>query len=108
MARTIVITGTASGFGKLSVERFAAEGWNVVATVRKEADLHVHDGLPSVRTLLLGVDDEEADLGSPTAPSRSSAGSTRWSTTPATTRPARWRAPPWTRYAASSRPTSSA
>jgi NAD(P)-dependent dehydrogenase (short-subunit alcohol dehydrogenase family) len=26
MARTIVITGTASGFGKLSVERFAAEG----------------------------------------------------------------------------------
>ena len=30
MARTIVITGTASGFGKLCVERFAAEGWNVV------------------------------------------------------------------------------
>lgn len=63
MPRTIVITGTASGFGKLSVGRFAAEGWNVVATVRKEADLHVHDGLPSVRTLLLDVDDEEADLG---------------------------------------------
>jgi NAD(P)-dependent dehydrogenase (short-subunit alcohol dehydrogenase family) len=62
MARTIVITGTASGFGKLSVERFATEGWNVVATVRKESDLHVHDGLPNVATLLLDVDDEPADL----------------------------------------------
>jgi NAD(P)-dependent dehydrogenase (short-subunit alcohol dehydrogenase family) len=62
MARTIVITGTASGFGKLSVERFAAEGWNVVATVRKESDLAVHGDLPNVRTLLLNVDDEEVDL----------------------------------------------
>jgi NAD(P)-dependent dehydrogenase (short-subunit alcohol dehydrogenase family) len=63
MSRTIVITGTASGFGKLSVERFAAEGWNVVATVREESDLHVHDGQPNVRTLLLDVNDEQADLG---------------------------------------------
>src|ERR1700739_2525311 len=63
MPRTIVITGTASGFGKLSVERFAAEGWNVVATVRKEADLPVFDRLPNVRTVLLDVDDEQADLG---------------------------------------------
>ena len=62
MPRTIVITGTASGFGKLSVERFAAEGWNVVATVRKESDLAVHEELPNVRTLLLNVDDENADL----------------------------------------------
>lgn len=62
MARTIVITGTASGFGRLSVERFSAEGWNVVATVRKESDLHVHDGLRGVATLLLDVDDEQADL----------------------------------------------
>ena len=63
MPRTIVITGTASGFGKLSVERFAAEGWNIVATVRKESDLAIHDDLPNVRTLLLNVDDEDADLG---------------------------------------------
>jgi NAD(P)-dependent dehydrogenase (short-subunit alcohol dehydrogenase family) len=62
VTRTIVITGTASGIGKLSVERFAAEGWNVVATVRKESDLHVHDRLPNVATLLLDVDDEQADL----------------------------------------------
>ena len=62
MHRTIVITGTASGFGKLCVERFAAEGWNVVATVRKENELAVHGDLPSVRTLLLNVYDEEVDL----------------------------------------------
>jgi NAD(P)-dependent dehydrogenase (short-subunit alcohol dehydrogenase family) len=62
MSRTIVITGTSSGIGKLSVERFATEGWNVVATVRKNSDLAVHAGLPGVRTLLLNVDDEQADL----------------------------------------------
>src|ERR1700761_4136032 len=62
MPRTIVITGTSSGFGKLCVERFAAEGWSVVATVRKESDLAVHGDLPGVRTLLLNVDDEQTDL----------------------------------------------
>jgi NAD(P)-dependent dehydrogenase (short-subunit alcohol dehydrogenase family) len=62
MSCTIVITGTSSGFGKLCVERFAAEGWNVVATVRKDSDLAVHGDLPGVRTLLLNVDDEQAGL----------------------------------------------
>lgn len=62
MSRTIVITGTSSGFGKLSVERFAAEGWNVVATVRKDSDLKIHDGLANVHTVLHDVDDEAADL----------------------------------------------
>jgi NAD(P)-dependent dehydrogenase (short-subunit alcohol dehydrogenase family) len=61
-APAIVITGTATGFGNLAVHRFAAAGWNVVATVRKEADLTVHEELENVRTLLLDVDDEEADL----------------------------------------------
>lgn len=61
-ARTVVITGTSSGFGHLAVHRFALEGWNVVATVRKESDLGAHDHLDNVRTLMLDVDDEEADL----------------------------------------------
>ncbi|MFD9670094.1 SDR family NAD(P)-dependent oxidoreductase [Rhodococcus sp. NPDC059968] len=61
MNRTVVITGTASGFGRESVQKFAGEGWNVVATVRKDADLDVHKGLENVRTLLLDVNDEEAD-----------------------------------------------
>ncbi|MGW1159152.1 SDR family oxidoreductase [Streptomyces sp. NPDC002513] len=60
--QTIVITGTASGFGYLGVRRFAEAGWNVVATVRKEADLDAHAGLDNVRTLLLDVNDEDADL----------------------------------------------
>ena len=45
MGKTLVVTGTASGFGRSTVQRFAAEGWNVVATVRKEADLEVHSDL---------------------------------------------------------------
>ncbi|MDQ0276518.1 NAD(P)-dependent dehydrogenase (short-subunit alcohol dehydrogenase family) [Arthrobacter silviterrae] len=61
-AQTVVITGTSSGFGGLAVRRFARAGWNVVATVRKESELQAHDGIESVRTLLLDVDDEAADL----------------------------------------------
>lgn len=61
-SQTIVITGTSSGFGRLSVRRFAEAGWNVVATVRKESDLDAHDGVANVKTLLLNVDDEDADL----------------------------------------------
>lgn len=58
MAQTIVITGTASGFGRAAVGRFNREGWNVVATVRKDADLGIHDDLDNVHTLLLDVNDE--------------------------------------------------
>ena len=60
MSKTIVITGTSSGFGKAAVQRFAKWGWNVVATVRKDADLSVHEGSANVRTLLLDVSDEGA------------------------------------------------
>src|SRR4051812_43021823 len=34
MPKTIVITGTSSGLGFATVEKFAEEGWNVVATTR--------------------------------------------------------------------------
>ncbi|MEU0835198.1 SDR family oxidoreductase [Streptomyces sp. NPDC005969] len=49
---------TASG-----VERFAAEGRNFVATVRKDSNRAAHDHLPNMRTLFLDVNGEEADLG---------------------------------------------
>lgn len=62
-AQTVVITGTSSGFGQLAVGLFAGAGWNVVATVRKDADLDTHAHLDNVSTLLLNVDNEEADLG---------------------------------------------
>jgi NAD(P)-dependent dehydrogenase (short-subunit alcohol dehydrogenase family) len=61
MSRTAVVTGTASGIGRATVTKFSNEGWNVVATVRKEADLDVHSGFDNVSTLLLDVDDEDAD-----------------------------------------------
>jgi NADP-dependent 3-hydroxy acid dehydrogenase YdfG len=60
MRKTIVVTGTATGIGRATVNKFEAESWNVVATVRKESDLETHSGLGSVKTLLLDVDDEEA------------------------------------------------
>lgn len=57
--RTIVVTGTNSGFGKAIVERFAAQGWNVAATVRRSAD---HPTLfapfPNVRLFSLDVTDQ--------------------------------------------------
>jgi hypothetical protein len=61
LKRTVVITGTSSGFGRKAVEKFVSEGWNVVATVRKSSDLNIHDDLNNVSTLLLDVDDESAD-----------------------------------------------
>lgn len=60
MSNTVVVTGTSSGLGRATVAKFVAEGWNVVATVRKESDLTVHAGLANVRTLLLDVMDEDA------------------------------------------------
>lgn len=42
MKKTVLITGTSSGFGKLIAKKFHSEGWNVVATMRspqKEVEL---------------------------------------------------------------------
>ncbi|MGH3691067.1 MAG: SDR family oxidoreductase [Microbacterium sp.] len=61
-AKTVVITGTSSGFGWLTVRRFAEAGWNVVATVRKESDVDSHADVDGTKTVLLDVDDEASGL----------------------------------------------
>jgi len=55
--KTILITGTSSGIGKATAKRFAALGWNVVATQRtpeKDTDLRE---LPHVLVTRLDVQD---------------------------------------------------
>jgi NAD(P)-dependent dehydrogenase (short-subunit alcohol dehydrogenase family) len=64
MPKTIVVTGIATGIGRATVNKFEAEGWNVVATVRKESDLKTHSDHGRVKTLLLDVDDEPAAANS--------------------------------------------
>src|SRR5882762_8739845 len=48
MTKTILITGTSSGLGKLTAKHFAREGWNVAATMRtpeKETELTSYDNI---------------------------------------------------------------
>lgn len=57
--RTVLITGSSSGFGKLTAKTFAAEDWNVVATMRRpdeETDLINGDSM-----LVAALDVTDAD-----------------------------------------------
>lgn len=39
MTKTVLITGSSSGFGKATVEHFLQNGWNVVATMRSPKEI---------------------------------------------------------------------
>jgi NAD(P)-dependent dehydrogenase (short-subunit alcohol dehydrogenase family) len=55
MSKTIFITGTSSGLGKLTAKYFAEQGWNVAATMRtpeKETELTSY---PNIRIFKLDV-----------------------------------------------------
>ena len=54
-----MITGTSSGIGKVTAEFFAEKGWNVAATVRKEADFFFNQATPHAKNLLLDVSSDE-------------------------------------------------
>jgi NAD(P)-dependent dehydrogenase (short-subunit alcohol dehydrogenase family) len=48
LTKTIFITGTSSGLGKLTALHFAKRGWNVAATMRtpeKERELTAYDNI---------------------------------------------------------------
>src|SRR4051812_2011534 len=57
MKKTVLVTGSSSGFGKATVEYFAARGWNVVATMRNVADAASLASLPGVLVVRLDVQD---------------------------------------------------
>lgn len=59
MTRTILITGTSSGYGKATAELFLSRGWNVVATMRRP-DPATFD-LQSERLRVLPLDVTNAD-----------------------------------------------
>jgi NAD(P)-dependent dehydrogenase (short-subunit alcohol dehydrogenase family) len=55
-ARTILITGASSGFGKATAEHFLQNGWNVVATMRKP-DRTLFPASERLRVVALDVTD---------------------------------------------------
>jgi NAD(P)-dependent dehydrogenase (short-subunit alcohol dehydrogenase family) len=57
MKKTVLITGTSSGFGKVAAKLFAKNGWNVVATMRRLEAENDLVGLGDVLVTRLDVQD---------------------------------------------------
>jgi NAD(P)-dependent dehydrogenase (short-subunit alcohol dehydrogenase family) len=57
MKKTVLITGTSSGFGKVAAKLFAKNGWNVVATMRRPEEEKDLVGLGDVLVTRLDVQD---------------------------------------------------
>ena len=55
MASTVLITGCSSGIGAAAVRHFAAQGWNVAATLRQPAAASFEQGKGCVETFALDV-----------------------------------------------------
>jgi NAD(P)-dependent dehydrogenase (short-subunit alcohol dehydrogenase family) len=57
MNKTIILTGASSGIGKAAAKKFAAEGWNVIATMRNPEQEQELTQLPNVLVTKLDVQD---------------------------------------------------
>lgn len=55
MASTVLITGCSSGIGAAAVQKFAAQGWNVAATLRNPAGSRFDPGAGAVEAFALDV-----------------------------------------------------
>jgi serine 3-dehydrogenase len=63
MDKTILISGATSGFGAAAVERFANEGWRIVATGRRDERLHAlvdRHGADRVHAVAFDIRDTDA------------------------------------------------
>lgn len=62
MSKTVLITGATAGFGKAMAERYAAEGWQIIATGRREDRLaELKDALSTpVHTICFDIRDKAA------------------------------------------------
>lgn len=55
MRRTVLITGCSSGLGNTSAKKFASEGWNVIATMRKPDERFANENPERILVTLLDV-----------------------------------------------------
>lgn len=60
MTKTILITGTSSGYGKATAEHFLSRGWNVIATMRRPDPTLFGGSSEQLRILPLDVTNDES------------------------------------------------
>ena len=60
MSTTVLITGCSSGIGAAAVRRFAEQGWNVAATLRKPSNTHFEQGSGCVEKFALDVTEQRS------------------------------------------------
>src|SRR3546814_13028348 len=60
MSKTILITGTSSGYGKATALHFLSRGWNVIATMRRPDPALFGQHAERLRPLPLDVTSEDS------------------------------------------------